>query len=105
MLSAGLFLQFSLLAVASSSLCAPATKLQWSACNTTEFKGPLPIDCSAIDVPLDYTQTNSTKTLNLELLRVPSVLKPSRGSILVNFGGPGLTARSDLAALGSTFQA
>ena len=81
------------------------TKLQWGACNKTEVSGPLPVECSAIDVPLDYTEPNCNKTLNLELLRVPSLKKPSRGSILVNFGGPGLTARKDLASLGLTLQA
>ncbi|CAG8954495.1 hypothetical protein HYFRA_00004408 [Hymenoscyphus fraxineus] len=98
------FLPLCFLAVASSALCAP-TDLLWGPCNTTEISGPLPVECSALDVPLDYTQPNSTRKLTLELLRVPSLTKPSRGSILVNFGGPGLTARSSLASLGLTLQA
>ncbi|KAH7024596.1 TAP-like protein-domain-containing protein [Microdochium trichocladiopsis] len=55
-----------------------------------------PVDCSTLDVPLDYTDSASDKKLTLQLLRVPAPVQPSKGSVLVNFGGPGFEARNTL---------
>lgn len=55
------------------------------------------IDCATVKVPLDYTSPNRTETLDLQLLRVQSKHKPSKGSILFNFGGPGLAGRDTLS--------
>ncbi|MBE3048827.1 hypothetical protein IMZ48_41285, partial [Candidatus Bathyarchaeota archaeon] len=40
------------------------------------------------DVPLDYTDPDGD-TLSLSLAKVPAAKGPSKGSILMNFGGPG----------------
>lgn len=55
------------------------------------------IQCANISVPLDYTRERSNSTLTLELLRAPAQKQPSKGSVLFNFGGPGLVGRSQLA--------
>ncbi|KXJ86105.1 TAP-like protein-domain-containing protein [Microdochium bolleyi] len=62
--------------------------LQWTNCaglNATT----VPVDCSSIEVPLDYTDKVSGRKLKLELVRAPAPKQPSKGSVLVNFGGPG----------------
>ncbi|CAJ2501000.1 Uu.00g038530.m01.CDS01 [Anthostomella pinea] len=72
------------------------SKIQWGPCNETELPSEYPIECSRLPVPLDYTRPNASETLVLELVKVPATVKPSKGSILLNFGGPGLPARDDL---------
>ncbi|KAI1768487.1 alpha/beta-hydrolase [Hypoxylon sp. FL1150] len=72
-------------------------KLQWGPCNETEVPRDIPVECSVLYVPLDYTEPNCNETLQLDLVRVASAVKPSKGSILFNFGGPGEAGRSTLA--------
>ncbi|KAL1616078.1 hypothetical protein SLS56_011559 [Neofusicoccum ribis] len=76
--------------------------IQWGPCT---LNGSLPIECGNVSVPLDYSSSNSTKTLTLELLKVPALEKPSKGSVLINFGGPGNTGRETLAAGAAKLQA
>ncbi|KAI2463703.1 TAP-like protein-domain-containing protein [Annulohypoxylon bovei var. microspora] len=59
--------------------------IQWGPCklNTT-----LPVQCAKLPVPLDYTD-NGSQILNLDLIRYPAQKQPKRGSIILNFGGPG----------------
>ncbi|KAI2471100.1 alpha/beta-hydrolase [Annulohypoxylon bovei var. microspora] len=85
-------LQFSFLPLC---LAQPygVSKLQWGPCNKTEVPSDVPVECSTLLVPLDYTQSNSNETLQLDLVKVIAPVKPSKGSILFNFGGPGGTAR------------
>lgn len=71
-------------------------KILWGSCT---LNSSLPIECANFSVPLDYSSPNSTETLTLELLKVPAAKPPSKGSVLLNFGGPGLAAREDLAAI------
>ncbi|KAI0165228.1 alpha/beta-hydrolase [Hypoxylon sp. FL1284] len=82
----------------SLSLAQPykTPKLQWRSCNATEVSSDVPLECSVIHVPLDYTDLKSNETLQLDLARVPAAVKPSKGSILFNFGGPGEVGRSEL---------
>jgi hypothetical protein len=63
------------------------------------------LDCGALQVPLDYTEPSSNATLHLELAKVPALIQPSRGSILFNFGGPGIPGRRSLGALAGLLQA
>ncbi|KAL3420721.1 hypothetical protein PVAG01_07166 [Phlyctema vagabunda] len=77
--------------------------IQWGQCNST-IVSDLPIECANFTVPLIYNQ-NSNSTLTLELLKVPALNGPSRGSILFNFGGPGLEVRNSLAADAYLYQA
>ncbi|KAI1476079.1 alpha/beta-hydrolase [Daldinia eschscholtzii] len=73
-----------------------ASKLQWGPCNETEVPSDVPVDCSVLMVPLDYTEPDSDEKLQLDLVRVPAPIKPSKGSILFNFGGPGSTGRDTI---------
>lgn len=59
--------------------------IQWTNCTTL-----LPGACGTLTVPLDYTNASSGRTLNLSMVRIDAVVKPSKGSILINQGGPGL---------------
>lgn len=64
----------------------------------------LDVECGTLDVPLDYTATDSADTLKLSLVRVPAVKKPASHSILFNFGGPGEEGRHTLAELADMLQ-
>ncbi|KAJ3526199.1 hypothetical protein NM208_g11306 [Fusarium decemcellulare] len=60
--------------------------IQWGPC---DLDTDLPVQCARLPVPLDYTNHSSNKTLKLDLIKYPAQKKPSKGSILLNFGGPG----------------
>lgn len=76
------------------SVYARHQDLQWGPCT---LSSSLPIECANITVPLDYSSPNSTELLTFELLKAPAVNKPSKGSLLMNFGGPGFPGRVSLA--------
>lgn len=89
---------FSISSFVSLSLAQSygTSKLQWGPCNETEVPSDVPIECSVLYVPLDYTEPNTNETLQLDLVKVPSAVTPSKGSILFNFGGPGLGGRTTI---------
>lgn len=89
-------------ATASPLLQSRTNSINWGPCS---LNGTLPIDCANFTVPLDYTDLTSNRTLNLELLRVPAVNGPSKGSIFFNFGGPGVEVRTSLAGRARLLQA
>lgn len=62
------------------------TELQWGPCqlNTT-----LLVQCAKLLVPLDYTDKIGNRTLSLDVIKYPAQKEPKRGSIILNFGGPG----------------
>ncbi len=64
--------------------------ITWST-NCTEIASvsSVPFSCAKFNVPLDYTEPNSTETLTLTLVKVDAVEQPVKGSILFNPGGPG----------------
>ncbi|RYP16835.1 hypothetical protein DL765_004856 [Monosporascus sp. GIB2] len=97
------FLLFPL-AVAQGSKCM-ASKIHWGPCDDIQTDNTTVIGHDNLQVPLDYTEQTSNKTLKLQLLRVPPVMQPSRGSIQFNFMGPGLTARQSLVSTAPLFQA
>ncbi|GME23738.1 Nedd8-like protein [Neofusicoccum parvum] len=100
-----LWLQFGAVYALTQSRPYPQARsegIQWGPCT---LNGSLPIECGNVSVPLDYSSSNSTKTLTLELLKVPALEKPSKGSVLINFGGPGNTGRETLAAGAAKLQA
>ncbi|PFH56809.1 hypothetical protein XA68_15959 [Ophiocordyceps unilateralis] len=94
--------------LATAALTAAATgsnsSVQWAAC-ANNLSSSLPVDCGRLTVPLDYTQPESESGLELDLFRVPAVVQPAQGSILLNFGGPGQPARQILAVLSPVLQA
>ncbi|KAI0893058.1 TAP-like protein-domain-containing protein [Annulohypoxylon nitens] len=73
--------------------------IQWGPCklNTT-----LPVQCAKLPVPLDYTTTNSSKILNLDLIKYPAQKQPKRGSIILNFGGPGQDGLNSMLSYAET---
>ncbi|KAF9878316.1 nedd8-like protein [Colletotrichum karsti] len=76
--------------------------IAWGQC--TEFNSSEPIQCANLTVPLDYTLPNSSETIELQLLRIPAVRQPSKGSILFNFGGPGVEGRDTMARDGAWYR-
>jgi len=99
-------LQLSLLTVVSAAAVKSnqpraAGGVKWGPCT---INGTLPVDCGNITVPLDYSNTSSKATLDIGLLRVPASKTPKKGTILFNFGGPGLPSRGSLAARAKQFQ-
>lgn len=88
------FAALSLLSVPGLVTLAAST-IEWAACLEELAFNP-DFECAALPVPRDYTATENDTTINLELLRVPAAVQPSKGTILFNFGGPGYPGRSDL---------
>lgn len=89
----------SLLASVQATYTGP--QIRWGPCNATEFNTTLKTECGTLYAPLDYTNNTYGETLKLELLKLPAVIQPSKGSILHNFGGPGDVGRSSLLSQGS----
>lgn len=83
-----------------ASTCA--TTIQWGTC-ADNFESAVPVDCGTLLVPLDYT-VSSNETYTLELLRAPAPVQPAKGSIVLNFGGPGEVGRATLVGNASLLQ-
>src|SRR4051794_35082797 len=60
-------------------------KVKWAACK--DMDAPKDLQCGKVTVPLDYAKPGA-RTLDLALARYRATGK-SRGSVLLNFGGPG----------------
>lgn len=74
-------------------------KVKWSKCSGMET--PKDLQCGKVTVPLNYAKPASG-TLQLALARYRATGK-SRGSVLLNFGGPGGAGVGELAASGNEF--
>ncbi|MCX5055202.1 MULTISPECIES: alpha/beta hydrolase [unclassified Streptomyces] len=74
-------------------------KIVWSACQGDDM--PKDLQCGKLTVPLDYTEPKAG-TLDLALARYRATGK-KRGSVLLNFGGPGGAGVPELAAGGDDF--
>ncbi|MEV5885837.1 alpha/beta hydrolase [Streptomyces sp. NPDC052020] len=74
-------------------------KVRWSACEGTD--APKDLRCGKVTVPLDYARPEAG-TLDLALARYEAT-GDSRGSVLLNFGGPGGSGVSELASGGKDF--
>ena len=70
--------------------------LEWAQCDY-DFDAKVPVQCTTLQVPLDWTNMNSSEMLNLELLRVKATTEPFMGSILFNPGGPGALGTQHVA--------
>ncbi|KAH7324345.1 peptidase S33, tripeptidyl-peptidase [Stachybotrys elegans] len=84
------------------SAAAVEAGIAWGECNDLPDTMPSTMQCANFSVPLDYTTGYSNQSLTLQLARLPAAVQPARGSILLNFGGPGATARASLGSLSST---
>ncbi|MFF4116663.1 alpha/beta hydrolase [Streptomyces sp. NPDC001714] len=74
-------------------------KVRWTACEDGEL--PKDMQCAKVTVPLDYARP-ARGTLDLALSRYRATGK-SRGSVLLNFGGPGGSGVSQLGHDGKEF--
>ncbi|WP_369244077.1 alpha/beta fold hydrolase [Streptomyces sp. R41] len=74
-------------------------KITWSACKGDGM--PKDLQCGKVTVPLDYAHPGAG-TLDVALARYRATGK-SRGSVLLNFGGPGVAGISQLALSGKDF--
>ena len=95
-----------------SSSEAPLQKprIQWRSCHDLDLGVDeddllFPIQCIKISVPLDYTNSSNTETIDLQLLRVSAAKQPSLGSVIINPGGPGESGCDYLALRASRFHA
>ncbi|KAH6885292.1 TAP-like protein-domain-containing protein [Thelonectria olida] len=70
--------------------------INWKSCDLG-LNETAPMQCGNLNVPLDYTDPHSKTKLELDLLRVKATKKPSKGSIILNFGGPGISGKADFA--------
>lgn len=74
-------------------------KVKWAACKGPDM--PKDLQCGKVTVPLDYAKPGAG-SIDLALARYRATGK-SRGSVLLNFGGPGGAGVSELAADGKDF--
>ncbi|WP_225833634.1 alpha/beta hydrolase [Streptomyces sp. NK08204] len=74
-------------------------KITWAACKGPDM--PKDLQCSKVTVPLDYARP-AAGTLDVALARYRAT-GPSRGSVLLNFGGPGAPGISGLATDGKPY--
>ncbi|QYX82380.1 alpha/beta hydrolase [Streptomyces akebiae] len=74
-------------------------KIKWSKCTGMEM--PRDLRCGKVTVPIDYTRPQAG-TLDLAMARYRAT-GDSRGSLLLNFGGPGVPGVPELAYVGEDF--
>ena len=94
-------------ATTATAQSSQGTSISWGPCNSSQVPSEpgVNITCGTLQVPLDYSNASSKAQLQLQLAKIPAVTSPAKGSILTNFGGPGDTARDELAAFGPVIQA
>ncbi|MEU5143176.1 alpha/beta hydrolase [Streptomyces sp. NPDC021139] len=74
-------------------------QVKWSACEGMDM--PKDLQCGKVTVPLDYARPKG-RTLDVALARYRAT-GDSRGSVLLNFGGPGGSGINELAVGGKEF--
>ena len=67
----------------------PESRIQWAPCPAALNVHNRTFQCGTLAVPLDYSDSSSNQTLNLDIIKIPALKEPKKGSILVNWGGPG----------------
>jgi hypothetical protein len=78
------------------------TTISWGSCHRNLT---VPLLCGTLAVPLDYSATGGdSASLTLNLVKLPSLRQPSRGSILINPGGPGQGGRNYMITSGTTIR-
>lgn len=86
-----------------------ATTLNWAPCdlpfpNATAALITTPIDCATLEVPLDYSNQGSDKTLTLTLIKHNATTENCKGSIIMNPGGPGGSGIEEIATKGAMYR-
>lgn len=64
----------------------------------------VPLQCSNLEVPLDYTDAKSNATLQLQLIRIEASKQPVKGTIFSNPGGPGGSGVEDISEYGPLYR-
>jgi hypothetical protein len=81
-----------------------ASSISWTPCSTGK-NTTSSLQCADFKVPRDYTNASSDETITLNLARLPAKTQPSKGSVFLNTGGPGIPQREGLiGAGGEAFQ-
>jgi hypothetical protein len=88
------------------------SSLTWVPCDLDfppEHKGNVtahgaPIYCTTLRVPLDYTNSKSSATLDLQLIKVEATKEPFKGSIIMNPGGPGNSGVDEISKNGPMYR-
>lgn len=85
----------------SSDSSASATS--WGPCDLDlEYQGDQDdFECARLKVPLDYTNCSNHESIQLDVIKLKALNEPSKGSILFNPGGPGLSGVQALAERGN----
>lgn len=97
-----------------SSIAAPAalsngpSSIVWGPCDIdfglySSLINETLFDCATLMVPLDYTNENSAP-LSLQLMKRNATKGPSKGSVLMNPGGPGGSGLEDLGIASDLYQ-
>jgi hypothetical protein len=86
------------------------TRISWNSCLDLDLGVDqddllFPVQCARLTVPLDYTDHMNDVTTEIQLLRVPATVTPSKGSVIINPGGPGESGCDYLALRASRFHA
>ena len=77
------------LTVASAQL-GNGGQIEWGPCpKEVAENSTLTLECGTLAVPRDYMELNSTSTHTLELIKTPAQSKHAKGTVILNFGGPG----------------
>jgi hypothetical protein len=72
--------------------------IRWGPCDFDILGVPIPFECGKMMAPLDYTNKESDKMVDIQILRLKATKQPSKGSIFFNFGGPGAAGIDEFGA-------
>ncbi|KAF4552792.1 Hypothetical protein D9617_9g025830 [Elsinoe fawcettii] len=104
MLQAVAFLAFAASAALASPLTERQSSISWGTCDTLRPIEGKTLQCGSLNVPLDYRSPSGGK-LRLALYKIPAIKQPAKGSIIFNFGGPGVASGDYFTSGGYEFPA
>lgn len=83
-----------LLVTSLAPVSIEGTSIAWSPCPPSasvdkDSDGGAALSCGTLRVPRDYSDPFHRRTIELQLTRVKATRQPSKGSIILNPGGPG----------------
>lgn len=101
-----------LLALATCAVAAPSASgpchhtrspetIEWAPCGDLGLNETVELSCGSLTVPQDYAEPESGETIDLQIFKIPAPNQPSKGSVFMNFGGPGASGIADMAAAGN----
>lgn len=77
-------------------------RIKWHPC--TDLEPDTPVKCGVLKVPYDYTKPRSNRLYDLEVVKFAAAKKPSKGTVFVNFGGPGASGKAVFAEYSKRLQ-